>query len=66
MEALKIPFAEKPELELDVEMLRKFIKYNMHPDADIKIENNKIYVVLPLELLFKYTVAGDKIRIQLG
>lgn len=66
METFKIPLVEKPELELDVEMLRRFIKYNMHNDADIKIEGNRIYVILPLELLFKYTIDGDKIRIQLG
>lgn len=60
-----MPLLEKPELELDIEMLKRFIKYNVHQEADIIINNGKIFVVLPLDILFKYSVSGDRVRIQL-
>ncbi len=53
------------ELELTKEGLESWIKRNVYADAKVVVENNKIYIMIPLDLIAKYRIEGDKVIIEM-
>lgn len=53
------------ELELTKEGLESWIKRNVYADAKIVVENNKIYIMIPLDLIAKYRIEGEKVIIEM-
>ncbi len=53
------------ELELDRQGLENLVKKNVHPDVKVYFEGDKIYIMLPLDVIAKYKVNGDRITIQI-
>jgi len=51
------------ELELSMDELKTFARANIHPDVDVEVKDNKIYILIPLDLIAKYEVAGGKVKI---
>lgn len=52
-------------LELTMDQLKSYVKLNIFRDADIRIEDGKIYLLIPLELFIQYEVQGDKIVLKI-
>lgn len=53
-------------VKMTVQMLRDFIRENYHKDSDVIVENNKVYVKIPLDALMKYVLEGDSIVVEIG
>jgi hypothetical protein len=52
-------------LELTLDQLKSYVKLNIFRDADIRIEDGKIYILIPLDLFIKYEVHGDKVILKI-
>lgn len=64
---MEAPLPLSPEqqyMAVDGHTLRSIVKLNFHRDADIVIRDGKVYVVLPLDLLFDYRIEGEIIYIK--
>jgi len=53
------------ELDLDKQSLESLVKKNVHPEARIYFEGDKIYVMLPLDIIAKYKVNGDRVTVEI-
>jgi hypothetical protein len=51
------------ELELSMDELKSFAKANIHPEVDVEVKDGKVYVLIPLDLIAKYEIAGGKVKI---
>ena len=52
-------------LELTMDQLKSYVKLNIFRDADVRVENGKIYLLIPLELFIRYEVQGDKVVLKI-
>jgi hypothetical protein len=52
-------------LELTIDQLKSYVKLNIFRDADVRVENGKIYLLIPLELFIQYEVRGDKVVLKI-
>jgi hypothetical protein len=53
------------ELELTKEGLESWIKRNVYADAKVVVEGGKIYIMIPLDLIAKYRIEGEKVIIEM-
>jgi len=53
------------ELDLDRQSLESLVKKNVHPDARVYFEGDRIYIMLPLDIIAKYKVNGDRVTVQI-
>jgi len=51
------------ELELSMDELRTFARANIHPEVDVEVKDNKIYILVPLDLIAKYEIANGKVKV---
>ena len=52
-------------LELTIDQLKSYVKLNIFRDADVRVEDGKIYLLIPLELFIQYEVQGDKVVLKI-
>ncbi len=53
------------ELDLDRQSLESLVKKNVHPDARVYFEGDRIYIMLPLDIIAKYKINGDRVTVQI-
>jgi len=51
------------ELELSMDELKSFARSNIHPEVDVEVKDNKIYILVPLDLIARYEIANGKVKI---
>jgi len=51
------------ELELSMDELKSFARANIHPEVDVEVKDNKIYILVPLDLIARYEIANGKVKI---
>ena len=53
------------ELELTIDELKSFARSNIYSGADIEVKDGKIYILIPLDLIAKYEITGDKVKLMI-
>jgi len=51
------------ELELSMDELKTFARANIHPEVDVEVKDGKIYILVPLDLIARYEIANNKVKI---
>lgn len=60
------PVQGKIPVRMTIQMLKDFIRENYNKDADVIVENGKVYIKIPLNALWDYRMDGDAIIVELG